>query len=474
MAMPKVSVIIPVYNVAPYLRQCLDSFANQTLRDIEIVCVDDGSTDGGAAIMAEYAARDSRVKVLTREHTNAGAARNAGMSAATGEWLFFSDADDFSGAEMLSRITTANGADVADIVVAGHRTLEDGRYSAARLPRRFVLRHNAEDGACPSHLFLDAGVMPWNKLFRRAFISRYGIAFQEIPRHNDMRFVCFALAAADCIAVSDTCGYVYRRGRRDSVTSNRGAAFMFADVLLSLRTELERHGIFQKSAGAYCNLALAHCCYHLLGEFDAEHFSTVFSGLHSRMFAELGLKDIDESVFINRKHYRYMMAILADETPLSLWMLLLRERYADWRELVLRSDRIKSQQKDIGESNIRLQALENKVRETGKAVADLNRKLSEAGLREKELERLADVRLAQIEQCNSQLTEKDGEMKRLRNELSGTQARLCAAENSKSELSRRLGAVLASRSYRLGCALTWPFRLFCGPPRHMDFQIPQR
>ena len=89
--MPKVAVIIPVYNVEKYLRQCLDSIVNQTLRDIEIICVDDGSTDGSSAILAEYASKDPRVKVLTREHTNAGAARNAGMAVATGEYLGFVD-----------------------------------------------------------------------------------------------------------------------------------------------------------------------------------------------------------------------------------------------------------------------------------------------------------------------------------------------------------------------------------------------
>ena len=129
--MPKVSVIVPVYNVEAYLRQCLDSFLNQTLSDIEIICVDDGSTDGSAAILAEYA-RDSRIKVVRQEHANAGLARNTGMALAAGEWLFFADADDFAGAEMLARLTTAEGADTADVVVAGHRTLEGGRIATAR------------------------------------------------------------------------------------------------------------------------------------------------------------------------------------------------------------------------------------------------------------------------------------------------------------------------------------------------------
>ena len=90
----KVSVIIPVYNAAPYLRRCLDSLEAQTLRDIEILCVDDGSTDGGAAILAEYAAKDGRIAIAAQENSGQGAARNRALEAATGEYVYFMDADD--------------------------------------------------------------------------------------------------------------------------------------------------------------------------------------------------------------------------------------------------------------------------------------------------------------------------------------------------------------------------------------------
>ena len=93
--MPKVSVIIPVYNAEKYLRQCLDSVVNQTLREIEIICVDDGSTDGSLAILQEYAANDARIKVLTQKNQYAGVARNNGMAAAQGKYFAFLDADDY-------------------------------------------------------------------------------------------------------------------------------------------------------------------------------------------------------------------------------------------------------------------------------------------------------------------------------------------------------------------------------------------
>ena len=94
--MPAVSVIIPVYNTAVYLPRCLDSICNQTLKDLEIICVDDASTDGSAAILAEYIAKDPRVKVITfGQNRGVGAARNVGIEAATGEYIGFVDSDDF-------------------------------------------------------------------------------------------------------------------------------------------------------------------------------------------------------------------------------------------------------------------------------------------------------------------------------------------------------------------------------------------
>ena len=90
----KLSVIVPVYNVAPYLRECLDSLLAQTCADWEAVCVDDGSTDGSGAILDEYAANDPRFRVIHQKNAGVSAARNAAIDVAKGEWIAFLDADD--------------------------------------------------------------------------------------------------------------------------------------------------------------------------------------------------------------------------------------------------------------------------------------------------------------------------------------------------------------------------------------------
>ena len=95
MSNPKISVILPVYNVEKYLRECLDSIINQTLKEIEIICLNDGSTDNSLSILKEYASKDNRIKIIDKENEGQGYARKVGFDSATGECILFCDSDDY-------------------------------------------------------------------------------------------------------------------------------------------------------------------------------------------------------------------------------------------------------------------------------------------------------------------------------------------------------------------------------------------
>ena len=203
--MPQVSVIIPVRNAARHLRECLDSVLSQTLRDIEVICADDGSEDASLAILEEYAAADPRITVLRCEGgRGAGAARNAGLSAATGRWLHFVDADDMvleDAEKALVDLAEGNGA---DIVVFNAEEFDDATGLVTPLPLDLSVPPQG-DG------FLKAyATCPWNKLFRRSFIVGRNIRFQEIPRSNDLAFTVEALCRASEISVLDRVLYRYR------------------------------------------------------------------------------------------------------------------------------------------------------------------------------------------------------------------------------------------------------------------------
>lgn len=191
---PKVSVIIPVYNVEVYLRQCLDSVVNQTLKDIEIICVDDGSTDSSAEILKEYAKKDGRIRVLTQSNSGAGAARNVGIAVAKGEWLSFLDADDEFAPEMLSEMVDAAEQSDADVVACTMIT--------------------------SGNIFERWRGWAWDKLFRRDFILSQKLEFQNLPVSNDLFFTYSALAlSSKTIALAKR--YVFHRKRAGSVETTR-------------------------------------------------------------------------------------------------------------------------------------------------------------------------------------------------------------------------------------------------------------
>ena len=195
--MPKVSVIIPIYNVEAYLRECLDSVVNQTLRDIEIICVDDGSTDCSAKILAEYANDDRRIRVITQLNVGAGAARNTGLAIAQGQWLSFLDADDVFAPTMLSDMVVAGDANGVDVVACAEKASGD--------------------------IFRTWRGWAWDKLFKRDFIMRNMLEFQNLPVSNDLFFTYSALAlSSKTVAVAND--YVFHRKRAGSVETTRDRA----------------------------------------------------------------------------------------------------------------------------------------------------------------------------------------------------------------------------------------------------------
>ena len=247
--MPKVSVIIPVYNVEKYLPRCLDSLLAQTLKGIEIICVDDGSTDNSAAILNEYAKKDSRITVVRQSNAGAGAARNAGLDRAAGEYLFFFDPDDSCEREMLETMYRKARRTKADVVVAGKKIVDAETGELIRdkpLPRRLAWLHRKSfpPTEIADILFSFAKAVPWDKLFRRSFVLENRLRFQEIPSSNDACFTYAALSLAG--TVSSTQGaFVAHRKRDGSIEASRSdQSDCIAKAILAYRDLMITRGMF--------------------------------------------------------------------------------------------------------------------------------------------------------------------------------------------------------------------------------------
>jgi len=147
---PCVSIIVPVYNAESFLRRCLDSLIAQTLSDIEIVLVDDGSTDNSLSICRAYAKRDERIKIISQQNTGISGARNAGLDAACGEYIGFADSDDHADADMFFEMYTAAKRHDADIVNCD--ILECGRLIKTNAEKNRVIDLQAERDCIFSHI----------------------------------------------------------------------------------------------------------------------------------------------------------------------------------------------------------------------------------------------------------------------------------------------------------------------------------
>ena len=268
LALVKVSVIVPVFNVEGYLPRCLESIACQTLRDIEAIFVDDGSTDGSGAQLDEFAQRDDRFHVIHQANAGAGAARNAGMDRATGEYLFFFDPDDACSADMLVGMYACAKRSNADVVVAGKtlvdsatgRCLERKGFSRDmwRLPQPFA---PADVG---TRLFTFAKSVPWDKLFRRSFVLEKGLRFQNVRRCNDVFFTGMALALAERIALDPHACYRYSVNRADSLQSDKDKVpFAVIEAYGALEEGLREKGVWTNFAEAYLAVYLLSVAFNL-------------------------------------------------------------------------------------------------------------------------------------------------------------------------------------------------------------------
>ena len=217
--MPKVSIIIPVHNVEKYLRACLDSVVSQTLKDIEIVCVDDGSTDGSAAILAESAARDGRIRVIRQENRGTFAARKRAVSETAGDYICFVDPDDGIGPTFCETLLATAEKGNWDIVQCGVELIEMRERTKEQrgVSERYFNPHAPDyDGDLLTAAYLDRRI-GWNLIFRlfRGDLARR--AFAEMPDRlainetDALAFYFIARAARTFHRISERL-YAYRYG----------------------------------------------------------------------------------------------------------------------------------------------------------------------------------------------------------------------------------------------------------------------
>lgn len=314
--MIKVSVVIPVYKLELYLGQCLDSILGQTLNEIEVICVDVGSTDNSISILETYQSMDKRVKILRQNNSNAGTARNNGMNAASGEYIVFLDSDTFFEREMLETMYEKCKRDSADICICGGGVYNQKNNFYQDVPHYLNMNDVPENmpfsaSEIREKIFNFVSSASWNKMFRRQFILEQKIEFQSLKGASDLYFVYLALACAERITIVDRWFVNYRTGNDNSLqTTNENSLFDWYKALLALRNSLRERKLFSEFERSFKNRALDVAIYNLNRAKTIEDYKTLFERLKTECFYKLEIVGHTKPYFYIQDNFSQMIVIL--------------------------------------------------------------------------------------------------------------------------------------------------------------------
>jgi glycosyltransferase involved in cell wall biosynthesis len=188
--MPKISIIIPVYNAEKYLQKCLDNLINQTLQDIEILCINDGSKDKSLSVLQEYAKKDERIKVFTGENQGPAKARNTGLENAVGKYIMFCDSDDWYEPTMCEEMYNCIEKEKVDIVMCDCDVVEiEANHLRNKSDVDYVRLTSKGFHDVSKNCFVKIPCTLWNKIFKKSLIDKYKISFPNGYLHDDDAFI---------------------------------------------------------------------------------------------------------------------------------------------------------------------------------------------------------------------------------------------------------------------------------------------
>lgn len=288
METPKISVIVPVYNTRPYLEQCLDSILTQTLTDIEIICVNDGSQDDSQSILERYIAADPRVRVMKKENGGLSSARNAGMGLARGDYIAFVDSDDFIAPNMMEALYTRAEETGADITI-GDLFLYDHRSGKVKVYRDQALfaRLGRKVFALEEEPALIGCIGAWDRIYRRSFLQEIGARFPEGMIYEDALFTAETLVRAKRIALVPEKLYYYRKNVPGSITGTESESEKyrrdFLAIQAGIRGILEDACVSKEVLCEYAVYFVSSAFVHQLNVSDIRSFRAFFSAVRAMM-----------------------------------------------------------------------------------------------------------------------------------------------------------------------------------------------
>ena len=282
---PKVSIIIPVYNVAPYLEECLASVLSQTLKEIEIICINDGSTDSSGEILAQFSKKDNRIKVLNQKNKGAGPARNKGILKASGEYLICLDSDDFFAPQMLEQMYLTAKEEKSDRVVCGFYIYDNRQKKTVERVLPFVPENFSSPyltSKVRDKVFNMAFGVAWIELYKTSLIQKNFIRFGSWAYSEDSFFVWQAVACSQKTSFIQTPFVYYRFWNEKQATlrlNDKEKSFGLKKTFSNLYQVFQKKGIYEKYKKAFALRLYESIQYEVDNGWDEEKVTTFLSSL---------------------------------------------------------------------------------------------------------------------------------------------------------------------------------------------------
>jgi len=308
---PLLSVVIPVFNAEKYICDTLDSVFTQTLARLEVICVDDGSTDKSGEILNQRSQKEPRLQILQQENRGAGVARNRAIAAARGEYIVFLDADDILSEDALETYYNTAIRTAADVVVAKTAIFSDDPHSA------HVTHNWLNEVYTPSSDTFSAKEIypfifnftvggPGGKCFNRSFITENNLQFLEICKSEDFYFIHLGIAKADRIAVIRRPLYFIREVQTSLEHQKDKTPLIFWDAVELLKVRLKEEGMFEVVKQSFVNEGVNRFAYNLRSMKTEEGFQAVLEKLKQVGEKELGLGFYPAQYYYNQDNYLYL------------------------------------------------------------------------------------------------------------------------------------------------------------------------
>lgn len=314
--MAHASIIIPCYNAERFIETTVASALRQTVKDIEVICVDDGSTDATFSLLTGIAQKDARVRVIAQANAGEGPARDAGLAAATGTWLYFLDSDDLMEPTLLADAIEAGERDQSDVVIFQTITVNEQTGEEMVFDLSFVRDWIPEDSfdpqQHPERIFNSFQNWVHNKLFRASFVRDRDLHMQHVHRSADILFTCRALAEADRITLLEKPLHRYRTNNPQSAMSTSDSYPLdFLEGFYALRAALEDDGTWELYHDSFVNWAIEGIVANLECMGTYEGFNAIARELADHGFERLDIAGFDRTRSDNVALFDLVHALMA-------------------------------------------------------------------------------------------------------------------------------------------------------------------